>query len=357
MFDRAKLTVDLPSGRVDLSDLMTTGADAALQQSSATGDELLVAHRGGLISIPIHGGTPTSVVPDRAGEPAAPLVVGTCAYAAWADATAWRRCGGTDSRAETGSLDGASGALSLSFRVNGGVVVLNDELTGATWAVQDGNRLIDNWDDLIDQSCTDNVVEDNNSDSEPEVDKVQVAPVAEDDAFGARPGRVTTLPVLLNDFDANGDVLVVDSVTEPNSADAKVDVVSNGQQVQLTLPTGASGELTFSYTINDGRGGSDSADVVVTVRQESENSPPEQKRITRAAVTEGGRVTTQVLTDWLDPDGDAMFLAAAAVPAPDVAAFKPDGTVIFSDGPGGGARFPSACPSRMAAPAARERLS
>ena len=34
----------------------------------------------------------------------------------------------------------------------------------------------------------------------------------DDVEFGARPERSTLLPVLLNDYDANGDVLVIDSI-------------------------------------------------------------------------------------------------------------------------------------------------
>ncbi|MET0726533.1 MAG: Ig-like domain-containing protein, partial [Leifsonia sp.] len=338
VLDRTTRTLDLPTGRVELGDLIPDATNAVLQQPAVDGDEVLVAHRGGLVSVPLGGGTPKALVSNRAGVPAAPIVVGTCSYAAWADSIAWRQCG---SRAGTsGSLDGVSGALQLTFRVNQGIVVLNDTASGATWAVQSDNRLIDNWDELIEQKRTDNIVEDNNSDSPPEYEKTQAPPVAEDDTFGARPGRATMLPVLLNDFDPNGDVLVVDSVTDPAGGTGRIDVVSNNQQVQLTLPADASGELSFSYTITDGRGGQDTATVVVAVRQESENSPPQQVRITRAGVQESGRVTTQVLTDWLDPDGDAMFLAGATVPLPDVVAFKPDGGVIFSDVEGGGDTVP-----------------
>ena len=81
-------------------------------------------------------------------------------------------------------------------------------------------------------------------------------PVAVDDAFGARPGRSTLLPVLLNDYDANGDVLVIDGVDGelPRRRAARPRVADN-QQLQLTLDDAASGAMTFGYTVGDGRGG------------------------------------------------------------------------------------------------------
>ncbi|MGO7983586.1 Ig-like domain-containing protein, partial [Rhizobium johnstonii] len=105
--------------------------------------------------------------------------------------------------------------------------------------------------------------------------------------------------------------------------------ISDNQQVQLTLPDDATGQLTFDYTITDGRGGQATATVTVTVHDLSENAPPRQVRGTRATVEEGSRVTTQVLSDWVDPDGDAMYLAGAGVAPPDTASFEPDGKVIF----------------------------
>ena len=72
--------------------------------------------------------------------------------------------------------------------------------------------------------------------------------------------------------------------------------------------------------------------VTVTVRGADENSPPQPVRHSTATVASGGRVSTQVLTDWIDPDGDAIYLTAASIAAPDQVGFKPDGVVVFTDG-------------------------
>jgi hypothetical protein len=59
-------------------------------------------------------------------------------------------------------------------------------------------------------------------------------------------------------------------------------------------------------------------------------------RTAKAVVQSGGRVTSQVLGNCYDPDGDAFFLASATVPAPDSVTFTPQGSVAYSDKGRGG---------------------
>ena len=142
--------------------------------------------------------------------------------------------------------------------------------------------------------------------------------------------------MLLNDYDPNGDVLVVDSFTGIPAAQGTVELVNSDQLLQITLPETASGRISFQYTISDGHGGSASATVTVTVRLPSENAPPVCTRTSKAVVQSGGRVTSQVLGNCYDPDGDAFFLASATVPAPDSVTFTPQGSVAYSDKGRGG---------------------
>ncbi|TFB90800.1 tandem-95 repeat protein [Cryobacterium algoricola] len=322
---------------VDLSGVIFDGATPAIQRPSLTGTRVLVAHERGLVAVPLSGGAPTALVSGRTGTAAAPDTSGSCAYAAWSDGTAWRDCGEAGSggsggtRSGTTTLTGIDGNARLSFRRNGTGLVLNDAHNGSTWAVQRDNQLIDNWADLIDSAPDTQRIETNGDDTPPVYDKVQAPPVAVDDSFGARPGRIVTLPVLLNDSDPNGDVLVIESVTPIDAATGRLDLVGNNQQVQLTLTEAATGQLRFGYTINDGRGGSASATVTVTVKTPAENSAPEQVRTTHATVRAGGRVTSQVLGDWVDPDGDPVYLAAASAAGPDLLSFTPAGAVVFTD--------------------------
>ena len=347
--------------RTDLSGLV--GTDAVLQTPSLDGDDVLVAHRGGLLSAGLSGQDPTVLVDGRTGAAAAPTRLNGCDYAAWADGSAWQRCdadtatatataaaAATDTGvdADTGvltPLQGLTAGARLAFQVNEPTVVLNDLANGSVWAVQRDDALIDNWNDLIDAvPDTDQVVE--STDEVPEFEDIQVAPVAVDDTFGARPGRAVTLPVLLNDYDANGDALVIDGVT-PLPADAgRLDLIGNNQQLQLTLPADADGELSFDYRISDGRGGTATATVTVQVRTDAQNAAPEQVRGTSAQVEAGGRVTTQVLGDWIDPDGDPIYLTGATADLPDTVSFTPDGAVTYTHG-GAGPATPGGAPDTV----------
>lgn len=333
----------LDSGTVDLSALLPADSSATLAApGNAAADgavgEVLIAWTGGLLAVPLNAGPPTVLAPAPRGAagsalPAAPVVLGGCAYAAWTDGTLWQRCAGA---ATTATVTGMAPRAQLAFRSNGTVLVLNDSRSGATWAVQDKNAPINNWSALLDSARTDRVVEENSLDVPPVYDKNQQPPVANADEFGARPGRSTPLPVLLNDYDPNGDVLVITDVTSLPPGTGTVRAVGNRQQLLLTLPATVSGALTFSYTITDGRGGSATANVTVTVRSATENSPPRQVRPTKATVQAGGRLTSQVLGDWMDPDGDPFYLTAATVPAPDTVSYKPNGEIAYTDSGAGG---------------------
>lgn len=326
--DTRQLWID--GSDADLSAVIESGATAALQSAGPTSGRVYVAWSGGLADVAFDGNV-TVRVDGRAGNPAAPVVVDGCAFAAWTDGTAWRSCRSQDPTELTLASSG-SVVSRLVFAVNGSRVLLNDPVAGSTWAVQQNGELIDNWDDLIVVEQDDEQVEQSDTDAPPEYEKAQLPPVAVDDVFGARPGRATILPVLLNDYDPNGDVLMTTEIGAVDESFGHVDVVREGQQVQITLAATAQGSATFNYTITDGRGGSATASVRVDVRSPEENSPPEQVRQSRTLVAQGGRTTVNVLGDFVDPDGDAFYLTAASVAAPDLVSYKPGGEVVFQEG-------------------------
>ncbi|SFN34042.1 Ig-like domain-containing protein [Mycetocola miduiensis] len=302
-------------------------AAPVLPQPAATGSAVLVGVDGGLLSVPLSGGEPADVLSGTEGEPVRPISIGGCEYAAWSGGQVFERCGNDTSETSIGSPVGTG----MQFRANGTHVVLNDGASGASWAVQAENQLIDNWDDLIDVNEDEQKVDDTQEDTPPEYEQTQVPPTAVPDAFGARAGQTSPLPVLLNDIDANGDVLMIDRFTDLDESFGRLELVNNAQQLQVTLRPDAVGEAQFEYTITDGRGGSSTAEVTVTVKGADENAPPEQVRTSKASVAEGGRLTTQTLGDWVDPDGDPFYLTQASIPAPDQVQFTPDGTLIYTD--------------------------
>ncbi|PRY69618.1 hypothetical protein B0I08_102295 [Glaciihabitans tibetensis] len=343
--------LDSSTGQLYLSDREVTlampgnaAASVELQVASADGTRVILADSGGAVAVELDSGDQSVLVDGQAGTPAPPVVVAGCILAGWSAGTAWRECSGddaTDASAEAPDADGvdSAGLMTLQsmpasatpvFQVNGTRALLNDTRDGGAWLVQGAGELINNWADLIppDDSAEPEVVDD---DSLTQVDEQQQPPVATDDEFGVRPGRTSTLPVLLNDYDANGDVVVVSEFEALDESVGFVDAINNNQLLQVTMADTSRGTASFQYTITDGRGGSATATVTLTVRAASENSPPEQVRSTSLVAPAGGRATTEVLGDWVDPDGDAFYLASATTAAPDSVTFKPSGTLIFSD--------------------------
>ncbi|KQR55019.1 fibronectin-like protein [Leifsonia sp. Leaf336] len=336
MFDPDDKTLWTSAGAVSLSRVLGGDSDAIVQQPSADGTAVWISTSSGLVRVPLDGSAPTRVLGTVSGAPAAPVALAGCVYAAWNSGETWRSC--TSSAAGTRStLSQVPANAVLSFRVNRDRVVLNDARSGVSWAVQSGNARIDNWDELVSKKTTQELVDQSKQDTAPQYEKQEQPPVAVDDQFGARPGRVTPLPVLLNDYDPNGDVLAIDSFTAIPAEQGTVQLTNSDQQLQIALPATASGSIAFDYTISDGRGGTATAHVTVTVRTPNENAPPVCVRTAKAVVQAGGRVTTSVLGDCYDPDGDPFFLSSAAVPGPDTVTFTPQGQVAYSDhGTGGG---------------------
>lgn len=338
LLDADQRTVWIDGRAVDLRSLVPEGSHPVLQQPSAGGGSVWIGTDSGLVRVPLDGGRPTRPVTREAGTAVAPVTVAGCTYAAWSDGSAWRSCGASGAAERSTLEDVPSGAV-LAFRANGGRVVLNDGRSGVSWAVQSGNTRIDNWDELVSKKTSQELVNQTKQDTAPQYEKQEQPPVAVDDTFGARPGRVTPLPVLLNDYDPNGDVLTIDSFTGVPATQGTVELTNADQQLQISLPDTATGTIAFDYTISDGRGGTATAHVTVTVRTEGENTPPVCVRNAKAVVASGGRVSAPVLGDCYDPDGDSFYLSGASIPAPDTVTFTPQGQVAYSDhGDGAGVK-------------------
>jgi hypothetical protein len=75
--------------------------------------------------------------------------------------------------------------------------------------------------------------------------------------------------VLTNDSDPDGDSLTVESVTQPAHGMATVEL----NAVHYTPVVGFAGNDTFSYTINDGHGGTAAATVTITVKAAPSTDP------------------------------------------------------------------------------------
>ncbi|WP_193244109.1 Ig-like domain-containing protein [Vibrio navarrensis] len=148
-----------------------------------------------------------------------------------------------------------------------------------------------------------------------------VAPVATDDtASGTEDGGVITIDVLANDSDVDGDTLTITGATVP--AEQGTVAIVDGK-LEFTPAANFNGEATISYTISDGNGGTDTADVKVTV--DAVNDGPVATDDTASGTEDGGVITIDVLANDSDVDGDTLTITGATVPAE-------QGTVAIVDG-------------------------
>ncbi|WP_394279481.1 Ig-like domain-containing protein, partial [Microbacterium sp.] len=306
-------------------------AGAVLQQPSNATDAVTLATETSLVRIPLEGGEPVTVDASAPGTPSQPVYVAGCAYAAWSGSGSYiRDCAG-DAADEKKTIEGVDASSDLRFRVNRDVVVLNDVFGGAAWLASDALQQVDNWEDLTppegEGEEEEETTEETIQSTLPERTEDNTDPIAKNDRYGVRPGRTTVLPILENDLDADGDVLVAKVEGAPSFGE--ITPIYNGTALQIRLDEGATGTTAFTYSIDDGRGGSDKARVDLTVVPLDQNSAPVQRRTTAITVETGGVVSYNVLTDWYDPDGDDIFLSAVAPDGGDEAEFTSDGQITY----------------------------
>ena len=318
---------------VDGKAIVVEGArSAVLQQPSEASNAVTLSTDAALVRVPLDGSEPTTVDAGPEGSPTAPVWLEGCAYAAWSGSARFvRDCSG-DADDLTSDIEGVEPTSVLRFRVNRDVIVLNDVVGGATWMATESMQRVDNWDEITppegeteeDEETTEETVET----TLPERSEINTPPVAADDDLGVRPGRTTILPVLDNDSDPDGDVLT-SRVLDGGPSIGEVQSIENGRGLQIAVPEDASGGASFSYEVSDGRGGTDTASVSLAVRPWDVNAAPTQKRITTVAVESGGTVTYNVLPDWIDPDGDDVFLSGVVPAEGDEADFTSDGRITY----------------------------
>jgi hypothetical protein len=292
--------------------------DAVLQSSSATGTEVYLADSSSLVSIDLGTGEATKRR-DASGTPAAPLVVGDVAYAAWLSAaggTMWSSepDAATDLELDGDALDTVQ-TITPVLQGNGQRAVLVERESGMLWTVPDGRLVpLSQWD----------VSEDDEKAGTIQVDDVaqQEPPVAVADSFGVRSGQLVSLPLLLNDHDPNKkDVLsIVPAGIALGLADTSfgdLGLVSNNQAASV-LVRATSGSTTFSYSVTDGSAESALVSVTLTVIGDETNSAPVwcgvdacQQDWPTPQISPGGTVTIPVLSAWVDPDGDSIILSDA----------------------------------------------
>ncbi|MCC2594489.1 Ig-like domain-containing protein [Tessaracoccus sp. OS52] len=295
------------------------------------GADAIYATQAGLIALTPDG--PRSLSGNLNATPIEPVQVGGCIYGAFGDQFV-KLC--RDSEPEVREIPGIGSDPLLSFQVNRGTVALNDASDGTIWMVDKDMLRITDWERVVPpQDDRDDDVEETETVIPPDRTKANEDPVAADDTLAARAGRSTVLNVLDNDTDPDGDVLTI--TAPPDLTGASLQTVRGGSGLQVTVEAETTGTLTFSYTVDDGRGGKDTANVTVRVLPADphleNNAPYKHERAQPVTIQLGQTVSKRVLLDWRDPEGDSLILVDAWLPpdAEDEVSFTPDGQVTFLD--------------------------
>ncbi|NDR53607.1 tandem-95 repeat protein [Actinomyces sp. 565] len=331
VLERGTGILHLPGGST--TDLGASGL--VLQQPGPDADAVLVASRTALMSVPLDG-SPITTVPASAddeaavGVPAQPVRLGDCLYGAWSGSGHFlRQCGGDTESVSDAALASSSRPV---FRVNRDAIVLNDITHGTVWLPDENLVLVEDWTDITSQTDDqaddkDDSAETSDSQSQPERTEENHPPQANDDSFGVRPGRSTVLPVLANDSDPDGDVLTAEA---GDTGTAQVTSAQSGLALRIDTPPDATGTYTIPYTASDGRGGADSAVATVEVHDWSVNTAPEQTSTPTLVIAADASGSLDVLGNWLDPDGDTLYLVSAQGEGFDVRTTN-EGTVNVRD--------------------------
>ncbi|WP_054681552.1 Ig-like domain-containing protein [Microbacterium sp. No. 7] len=321
---------------------LTAGAsgDARVQRAVSHEDDVYIADSAGLLRVDVGDGTVARVA-EAAGTPVAPVHADGETVAAWLGES-----GGQMWSSRTGMLvpldygDGALGdEIDAVFVVNGTRVALNERRSGWVWTVPDGRLVASSQRWTIDDR-TETVVHD---DVEAERVIDPRPPVAVDDDFGVRAGTTVRLPVLLNDHDPNEDVLAIDpaSLETADPAFGEVALAGAEQEIVMHVAPDATGTTTLSYRADDGTASSGlvSAPATVTVRvvPDDVNSAPVWcgvegcvARWPSPEIAPGGTISLDVLDDWVDHEGDPVYLAGATILAGGgTIASSPDGTLTY----------------------------
>lgn len=143
-------------------------------------------------------------------------------------------------------------------------------------------------------------------------------PVAVDDEVEVRAGRWTSVGVLSNDSDPEGEHLTLEHVeVVPRDGvppEALADAFPQGDQVRVRAADGTQGTIELVYRMRDPEPNTATGRIRVRIRPESEeNAPPDPVRL-EARVFAGDEVVIPVPTVGLDPDGDPVAIKGV-VPA------------------------------------------
>ncbi len=302
-----------------LTGLLSDG-NGKLQAPGAAADSVVIAAATGVDVVGLGDGVDAPrTLPGGSANAATPVAYGDSIVAGWltqTDGAMWvsGAAAVTPLAVEPGYLDKQTITPTPVITSNGDRAVLEETNTGMLWTVPDGTLVpVEAWTADDPQRPSGSTTVNDASQEEP--------PVAEDDAFGVRANAIVPLPVLDNDHDANADdVLSIDpaSVKGLDPSFGTVSVSADDQQLVVHV-TGSKPSASFAYRVTDGLATSPPATVTLTVK--TGNAAPQWcDEVLRPAcyldwpspsLAVGGTTSVDVLNGWIDPEGDAMAIAAA----------------------------------------------
>jgi hypothetical protein len=313
--DTTTKTIYLPdSGHTVALPSSDTSTSFVLQQSSAASDVVVATTTQALYSVDLASGQLTTLSTGHAGTVAAPVQVGGCVHAAWANGATGsyvRTCGSPPpaaSAAQQFSLDDSTGAPVLVFRVNNGTLVLNDTTDGGVFLIDTNvENVRPKWQPV-------NTAGNSNNQAQTFQVQEKTQLTAKPYTQGVRPGTATVVHVLDVDKGPAG-TYAVSAVGQPDQSGVTVAVAPDSQTILATV-TSLSTDAHFQYTIDDGHGHTASNEVTLEPRAQSENSAPALRpgyKPPSLSVGSGGTLVIPVIGDWRDFDGDPLYIDSGAV--------------------------------------------
>ncbi|QIX25402.1 fibronectin type III domain-containing protein [Nocardioides sp. JQ2195] len=323
-----------PGERVDLDDASTL----RLQQPGDDTGRIALGGPSGLVQVSLEDDSVETLPAPDGGTPIPPVTVGACVYAAWTGTGAYLRdCTSGADDVDVATYPQLRTSRELVFRTNRDVVVLNDPTNGDVFLVNENMQEISDWQTVLANLNQDENDKQDKTIAVSERSEKNTPPEPRDDEFGVRPGQSVTLPVLGNDRDADGDILVADLDERQVAGVGTLEPVRDGRAVRISVDADASpGRVAdFTYTANDGReNGTADASVALTVRGEAQNAHPEllvAERPSQLKIRSRGSGEHHILQEWVDPDGDPFWVSKVEFPEGLSGTYRPDGLIKVRD--------------------------
>ena len=158
-------------------------------------------------------------------------------------------------------------------------------------------------------------------------DAPSTPPIAVDDNVIGTEDSVSIIAVLANDTDADGDTLGILSITQPANGDASI----SGTNITYSPNANYFGTDTFTYTADDGSGGTDTATVTIVVNPVNDTPVAQPDS---ASATQGNAVIIALLDNDTGLGDGSIAVSITSSTTSGTLINNNDGTVSYTPGAG-----------------------